>query len=98
MPVAPGPIHPPIVIPTISGQVHEAVTWGDPPLADAVVEVTIADGSTKTGMSDAGGFYRIAAAPGGVTVKASKAGYATKTSEFLLVRDIVLNFSLAPEE
>lgn len=86
-----------VVTPTISGQVHESVDWGDPPLAAAVVEVTGGDGVKKTGMSDDSGFYRIAAGPGSVTVTASKPGFATKTTEFLLMTDMVLNFSLAPE-
>ena len=96
----PSPIAPDaaqLVIPTISGQVHESVTWGDPPLAAAVVEVTGGDGSKKTGISDDGGFYKIAVSPGNVTVTASKPGFEAKTSEFLLVADTVLNFSLAPE-
>ena len=96
-PVAPDGPQPPMVIPTISGRVHEHVTWGDPPLADALVEVTGADGSKKTGISDHDGFYKIAAAAGSVTVTASKPGFETKTSEFMLVTDTVLNFSLAPE-
>jgi carboxypeptidase family protein len=94
-PVAPDAAR--LVIPTISGQVHESVTWGDPPLAAAVVEVTGGDGSKKTGISDDRGFYKIAVGPGNVTVTASKPGFETKTSEFLLVTDTVLNFSLAPE-
>jgi len=86
-----------VVTPTISGQVHESVDWGDPPLAAAVVEVTGGDGVKKTGMSDGAGFYRIEAVPGSVTVTASKPGFATKTTEFMLMTDTVLNFSLAPE-
>ena len=97
-PVAPDRTQPPIVIPTISGSVYESVTWGDPPLADAVVEVAGADGSKKTGISDAAGFYKIAAGPGTVTVTASKPGYETKTLEFMLVTDTVLNFSLSSEQ
>jgi hypothetical protein len=95
--VAPDSTQQAIVIPAISGWVHEDVTWGDPPLADAVVEVTGADGSKKTAISNADGFYRIAAGPGSVTVTASKPGYATRTSEFILATDTVLNFSLAAE-
>ena len=94
-PVAPAPQPP--KLPTISGQVQANVTWGDPPLANAVVEVTGADGSKRTGISDDDGFYRIATGPGSVTVTASKSGYATKSAEFMLVTDTVLNFSLAPE-
>jgi hypothetical protein len=94
-PVAPG--LQPTVIPTVSGQVQENVTWGDPPLADAVIEVVRADGSKKTGISDDDGFYRIAAEPGSVRVTASKPGYEAKSAEFMLVTDTVLNFSLAHE-
>jgi hypothetical protein len=85
------------VIPTLSGQVQQNVTWGDPPLADALVEVTGADGLKRTGFSDDDGFYKIVAAPGTVTVTASKPGFETKTSEFVLVTDTVLNFSLTAE-
>ena len=95
-PVAPDSTPQPIVR-TISGQVHENVTWGDPPLAGAVIEVTGADGSKKTGISDTGGFYKIAAGPGSVTVTASKPGYETQRSEFVLETNTVLNFSLSPE-
>jgi hypothetical protein len=95
-PVAPGGTLPPTTS-TLSGQVHENVTWGDPPLADALVEVTGADGLKRTGLSDDDGLYKIATAPGTVTVKASKPGFATKTSEFMLMSDTVLNFSLTPE-
>ena len=73
------------------------MTWGDPPLADALVEVTGADGLKESGFSDDDGFYKIAAPPGGVTVTASKPGFETKTSEFMLVTDTVLNFSLTAE-
>src|SRR6185295_2147083 len=62
-PVAPG-APPPTVMPTLSGQVQQNVTWGDPPLADALVEVVGADGLKKTGLSDDEGFYQIAVAPG----------------------------------
>ena len=86
-----------MVVPTLSGQVQQNVTWGDPPLADALVEVIGADGSRKTGLSDDDGFYTIATAPGSVTVRASKPGFETRTSEFVLVTDTVLNFSLTAE-
>jgi hypothetical protein len=96
-PVAPDGAQPMPVIPTLSGQVQHNVPWGDPPLADALVEVTGADGLKRSGFSDDDGFYKIAAAPGNVTVTASKPGFETKTSEFMLVTDTVLNFSLTAE-
>jgi hypothetical protein len=96
-PVAPGGQQPLTAIPTLSGQVQQNVTWGDPPLADALVEVTGADGLKRTGFSDDDGFYKIVAARGTVTVTASKPGFETKTSEFVLVTDTVLNFSLTAE-
>jgi Carboxypeptidase regulatory-like domain len=96
-PVAPNGTLPPTATSVLSGQVHENVTWGDPPLSDALVEVTGADGLKKTGLSDDDGFYKIATAPGPVTVRASKPGFETKTSEFMLISDTVLNFSLTPE-
>ncbi|MEO8256050.1 MAG: carboxypeptidase-like regulatory domain-containing protein [Acidobacteriota bacterium] len=87
----------PTAVSILSGQVHESVVWGDPPLADALIEVTGANGLKKTGFSDDDGFYRIAAAPGSVIVTASKPGFATKASEFMLVTDTTLNFSLIPD-
>ena len=73
------------------------MTWGDPPLADALIEVTGVDGLKQAGYSDDDGFYTITTPPGGVAVTASKPGFETKTSEFVLQTDTVLNFSLTPE-
>ena len=95
-PVAPDGARP-AVISTLSGQVHENVTWGDPPLANALIAITGADGFKHTGFSDDHGFYTIAAPPGSVAVTASKPGFEAKTAEFVLVTDTVLNFSLTPE-
>ena len=96
-PVSPDGGLPPARISVLSGQVHENVTWGDPPLADALVEITGADGVKRTGLSDDNGFYSIATVPGAVTVRASKPGFEPKTSEFMLITDTVLNFSLTPD-
>ena len=49
-----------------------------------LIEVAGADGLRNTGFSDDDGFYRIAAAPGTVIVTASKPGFETKMSEFVL--------------
>jgi hypothetical protein len=96
-PVSPDGGLPPSAISVLSGQVHENVTWGDPPLADALVEVTGADGVKRTGLSDDDGFYKIATVPGTVTVRASKPGFVPKTSEFMLITNTVVNFSLVPD-
>jgi len=63
----------------------------------AYVEVTGADGLKHAGFSDDHGFYTIAAPAGRVAVTASKPGFRTRRSEFVLVTDTVLNFSLTAE-
>jgi carboxypeptidase family protein len=79
---------------TISGWVYEHVEWADPPIAQAIIEVKEADGSLKTTVTDADGFYRVSVRPGSISINASKEGYEAKTWEFPLLKDTVLNFSL----
>lgn len=96
-PVAPDGGRPSLAISTLSGRVYENVTWADPPLAEALIEITGADGLKHAGFSDDHGFYAITARPGGVAVTVSKPGFEPRTSEFILETDTVLNFSLTPE-
>jgi hypothetical protein len=82
---------------TISGRIYATVSPEFPSIPDAVVEVNEADGSTFTAVSDAGGFYRISARRGSITITASKEGYEAKQWQFDLLKDTVLNFSLNPQ-
>src|SRR2546428_9313772 len=99
-PVAPGTTRPvsegAALFATISGQVYANVTWADPPIAEATIEVTAADGSIKTTLSDDNGLYTISVRGGNVSITASKDGYETKSWQLALVKDLVLNFGLAP--
>lgn len=82
---------------TISGRVYAAVTWGEPPIAETLIEVTEADGTTTTVLSDDDGFYQVTVRHGSVSISASKEGYEAKTpQQFTLLNDAVLNFSLTP--
>lgn len=72
------------------------MTWGDPPIPDAVISVTDADGSIKTVSSDENGFYQILVRPGDVSITASKEGYEARTWQLTLLKDLVLNFGLIP--
>ena len=81
---------------SISGQVYANVSWGDPPIPDAVITVTEADGSTKTVTSDENGLYVIFVRGGDVSVTAAKEGYEARTWQLTLLKDLVLNFGLIP--
>lgn len=81
---------------SISGQVYAKVTWGDPPIPDAVIEVAEADGTIRTVVTDDTGFYAISVRAGDVSITASKEGYEARTWQLTLLRDVVLNFGLAP--
>ena len=81
---------------TIRGQIFADVDWGDPAIADALVEVRKADGATTTVRSDEDGFYQVSVRSGIVSVTASKEGYEPKTWQLLLLDHAVLNFGLTP--
>jgi Carboxypeptidase regulatory-like domain len=81
---------------TLSGQIYASVGPGDPPIADARLDVIDADGYRSTVPSDSSGFYRISVRRGSITVTASKEGYDAKQWRFDLLSDTVLNFSLDP--
>ena len=82
--------------PKVSGWVYLQAGWGDPPLAETLITVTDSDGSERTTVSDAGGFYELSVRAGAISITAFKEGYEAKTWEFSLLKDTVLNFSLAP--
>lgn len=90
------PSEPAAELATIRGQVYADVTWGNPPIEDAVIEVVEADGAIKTAFTDEDGFYTISARPGDVSITAAKEGYEAKTWELSLSKDTVLNFGLVP--
>jgi hypothetical protein len=83
---------------TMSGWVYEMTTWADPPLADAVVEVTAANGVTTSVSSDARGYYELTVprTAGPVSIRAAKNGYLPKSIQVTLVEHTVLNFFLSP--
>ena len=102
---SPSPIAPASALPvsqpaaqfaSISGQVYAKVTWGDPPIPDAVITVAEADGAIRTVVTDDSGFYAISVRAGDVSITASKEGYEARTWQLTLSRDVVLNFGLAP--
>jgi len=99
-PVAPTssqqPAQPAAQFASISGQVYANVSWGDPPIPEAVISVTEADGSIKTVGSDENGFYQVFVRPGDVSITASKEGYEARTWRLTLLKDLVLNFGLIP--
>jgi hypothetical protein len=82
---------------TLTGQVYARVDWGDPPLADVVIEVKTADGSDKSTITDEDGFYELVVRPGAMSITAFRDGYEAKTWELTLSRDTVLNFGLTPK-
>jgi len=77
--------------------VYANVTWGNPPIPDATIRVTEADGSITFVATDDHGVYKILARPGDISITASKEGYEARTWELTLLKDIVLNFGLAPD-
>jgi hypothetical protein len=83
---------------TMSGWVYVSATWADPPIADALIEVTTVDGVTTTGSSDANGYYELTVpnAAGVVLIRTSKHGYAPRILQATLLKHTVLNFFLAP--
>ena len=83
---------------TMSGWVYATATWADPTIADAVVEVTTADGVTTTGSSDANGYYELTVpnASGVASIRTSKDGYVPRSLEATLLKHTVLNFFLSP--
>jgi hypothetical protein len=80
----------------VSGWVYEEAVWGDPPLAETLITVTHSDGSERTTVSDAGGFYELSVRAGAISITAFKEGYEAKKWEFSLLKDTVLNFGLVP--
>lgn len=87
---------PPADVAAISGRIYASDGPIYPPIADALVEVNEADGTSATTVSDANGFYRISVRRGSVTITASKDGYEAMQWQFDLLNDTVLNFSLSP--
>ena len=87
---------PPPEVATISGWVYENVTWGDPPVPYARIEVRSADGSTTAAVSDRRGFYQLSVRSGDVSITTSKQGHETRRCQVTLLTDMVLNFFLAP--
>ena len=81
---------------TISGWVYANVSWADPPVPNALIEVHAADGWTTTTVSDLNGFYKVFVRPGNVSITTSKEGLETKTCQVRLLTHTVLNFFLAP--
>src|SRR5688500_15780117 len=77
---------------TISGWVYASVTWGDPPVPDALIEVHAADGSKTFAFSDLRGFYQVSVRPGNVMITTSKEGHEAKTCQVRLLTPTVLNF------
>ena len=81
---------------TISGWVYADVTWADPPVPDARIEVYAADGTKAATLSDGTGFYQVAVRPGTVVITTRKEGYDAETYELSLSTDTTLNFFLSP--
>ena len=81
---------------TISGWVYASVSWADPPVPDAHIEVHAADGSNTTTVSDLRGFYEVSVRPGTVVITTSKEGYDETTYQVMLLTDTTLNFFLDP--
>jgi Carboxypeptidase regulatory-like domain len=83
---------------TMSGWVYASATWADPPIADAVVEVTTADGLTTSATSDADGHYELTLpnVKGIAVIRTTKSGYLPESFEATLLKDTVLNFFLSP--
>jgi hypothetical protein len=81
---------------TVSGWVYEAGAAGEPPVADATIEVTRTDGSIETTRATGEGWYAVSARTGVVTMVASKEGYESKTVRFSLWADTTLNFRMNP--
>jgi hypothetical protein len=80
----------------VSGWVYQEALWGDPPLAETLITVAYADGSERTTVSDADGFYELSVRAGAIWITAFKEGYEAKTWQFRLSNDTVLNFGLVP--
>ena len=86
---------------TFSGSVYadQSSDKGEPPIADALIEVTDATGVRST-RSDGYGSYTLTVPYGDATITASKLGYESKTwpviASDLLSRNVTWNFSLAP--
>lgn len=80
----------------ISGQVYANGPSGEPSLASAVIQVKCDKSAVFTGLTVSDGFYRLSVPLGWVSVTASKDGYASVTSQFILEKDTVLNFGLQP--
>jgi Carboxypeptidase regulatory-like domain len=80
----------------ISGYVYEEATAasGEPTLADVLITVDEADGSSSTTVSDSRGFYTVPVRAGAISITASKIGFVTGASSFDLSRSTVLNFTL----
>jgi hypothetical protein len=82
----------------ITGAVYQRATTtaGEPRIAEVLVEVTHADGSVNSDLTDTDGSYQVRLRPGPVTVRAVKDGYQPRISSVVVSSDLVLNFSLSP--
>lgn len=82
----------------VSGWVYARVTWADPPIAGATIELQSADGFRATAVSDRDGYYEMSIphGSGAVSITTSKDGYRSGSCRVTLLKDTVLNFFLAP--
>jgi hypothetical protein len=105
-PVAPDPPERPqnetaaSVMVRMSGWVYASAEWGDPPIADALVEVRSSDGSTAATRTDTAGYYdlTVSGGTGVVSITTTKVGYLPTTREITLIKQhTVLNFFLTPD-
>jgi hypothetical protein len=91
------PLSPEDDLATVSGHIYLRDPVGAQPLvANALIWVQEADGSQRTALSNADGYYTVSVRPGSVSITASKEGYEAKVWHFMLLNDTVLNFSLTP--
>ena len=84
--------------PTVSGYVYQSATaaFGEPSLETVLITVDQADGTQRTALTNEAGFYTLSVFSGFISISATKAGFETNRSQFDLVDNTVLNFSLTP--
>jgi len=84
--------------PTVSGYVYQSPTaaLGEPSLETVLITVEQSDGTQRTALTDQSGFYAVSVLSGLVSISATKTGFETNRSQFDLVDNTVLNFSLTP--
>lgn len=83
---------------TISGHIYQQETpaLGEPGITNVLITISDGQSPERTALSGPDGFYTVSVLAGSISISASKDGYGTQMSEFALVGDTVLNFSLAP--